>query len=63
MKLYKTTIEILTRYDPSSSGLTALADEVFYGAACCVTHNVDSVDSSEYGDWAEEFFGQFSEDD
>ena len=63
MKLYKTTIEILTRHDPSSAGFTTLADEVFYGAACCVTHNVDSVDSSEYGDWTEEFFGQLPEDD
>lgn len=63
MKLYKTTIEILTSYNTSSVGLTTLADEVFYGAACCVTHNVDSVDSSEYGDLVEEFFGQLPEDD
>lgn len=62
MKLYKTTIEILTIHDPSSKGLTTLANDVLFDLACCVTHKVDSVNSSEYGDWVKEFFKQLPEE-
>lgn len=60
MKLYKTTFEFLTAHNPIG-GAATFAEEEESGAACCVTYDVNLVDSTEYEDWVEEFF-QFASD-
>ena len=63
MKLYKTTIEILTDYNPCFLPIEQLARDATFGDAYCVGQNVADVDSSEYGEAVEEFFGCLPEDE
>lgn len=57
MKLYKTTIVILSDYDPTFKvGLEDLARDAMSGESYCVDQETEEVDSKDFGEGVQEFF-------
>ena len=58
MKLWKTTIEILTDYDPTQRPmeLTDLAREADSGGALCISQKTSQAEPRDYGDEVLGFF-------
>ena len=63
MELWKTTIEIMTDYDPKELNLVVLAREAESGDALCLSQKTTEVDPSEYGDEVLGFFSTFEGDE
>lgn len=65
MQLWKTTIEILTDYDPTQRPmeLTDLAREADSGDALCFSMKTSSVEPRDYGDETLGFFSTLEGDE
>lgn len=64
MKLYKTTITILSDYNPAGFGLETLTRDACVGDAYCYGQETDLIDANDLdGEGVKEFFGCLEPDD
>ncbi len=56
MKLYKTTIVILSDIDPSDLGIGDLARDAEWGDCYCYSRELDNVHTDQFGEEVKNFF-------